>query len=103
MFNLFKNSGIGGGPNAQDLMSQGALVLDVRTPAEFAGGHVKGSRNIPVDELSRHINELKALNKPIVTCCASGMRSGRAAGMLSAEGIVCANGGPWQNVNGMKA
>jgi rhodanese-related sulfurtransferase len=77
---------------------QGTIV-DVRTPHEFMGGHVTGSINIPVQELSERMNELKALKTPLVLCCASGGRSGMAHGFLAQQGIECCNGGSWLEVN----
>lgn len=82
------------------LKQQNAVVIDVRTPAEFMGGHVAGSRNIPLQTIPQHVAELKALNKPIVLCCASGGRSGQATAFLQAQGLKdCYNGGSWLSVN----
>ena len=61
------------------LVKDGAIILDVRTPGEYAGGHIKGSKNIPLDQLNNRVQEIKGFGKPIVTCCASGMRSASAA------------------------
>ena len=57
--------------------NQGTIV-DVRTPAEFMGGHVAGSINIPLQEIVERLDELKQLKTPLVLCCASGNRSGQA-------------------------
>ena len=57
------------------LVKEGAIIVDVRSKGEYAGGHVKNSINIPVDQLSANLSRLKDKNKPIITCCASGMRS----------------------------
>jgi len=77
---------------------QGTIV-DVRTPAEFMGGQVAGSINIPLQEISQRLDELKKLPQPLVLCCASGMRSSQAHGFLIQQGIECVNGGSWQDVN----
>lgn len=77
---------------------QGTIV-DVRTPAEFMGGNVAGSINIPLQELGYRLNEVKALKQPLVLCCASGGRSGMAQQMLSQQGVPCYNGGSWLSVN----
>lgn len=77
---------------------QGTIV-DVRTPQEFMGGHIAGSINIPVQELSVRMNEIKELKTPLVLCCASGGRSGMAHGFLAQQGIECCNGGSWLDVN----
>lgn len=75
-----------------------ALILDVRTIEEFRLGHAKGSKNIPLHELSGKIAELKKQNRPIVACCRTGNRSGAATRILRAAGIEAVNGGSWQNV-----
>ncbi len=82
----------------EELLKSEATIVDVRTPAEFMGGHVAGSINIPLNELPDHLNELKAM-KNIILCCASGMRSMNAAGFLKQNGIECINGGSWMDVN----
>jgi len=77
-----------GGADAEAVQAieDGALVLDVRTPAEFATGHVRDAVNIPVQELGVRIGELGEPRK-VVVYCRSGMRSGRAAGVLKAAGF----------------
>ena len=75
-----------------------AVVIDVRTPAEFADGHVEGSVNIPLGIIANKIETIKKYNKQIITCCRSGARSGTAANILNNNGIDTINGGPWQNV-----
>lgn len=77
------------------LIKDGAVILDVRTTGEYAGGHIKGSVNIPVDQLKTKMASLKK-DKVIITCCASGMRSGAAKGVLKAAGFAeVHNGGSW--------
>ena len=78
------------------LVKQGAIIIDVRSKVEFSGGHIKGSVNIPVDQLGSHIAMLKSKNKPIITCCASGMRSASAKNILKSNGFTeVYNGGSW--------
>ena len=77
---------------------KGAIVLDVRTEAEFSEGHVDNALHIVLDELEYKIDQLKGLQKPIITCCRSGVRSERAREILLDENIDVINGGPWQNV-----
>ena len=78
-----------------DVIAKGGVIIDVRTPGEYAGGHIKGSVNIPLQGLSGHLSRLKK-DKPIITCCASGMRSGSAKSMLKANGFTeVYNGGSW--------
>ena len=83
--------------NAEQLLNNGAVVVDVRTPFEFKNGHLAGSRNIPLDALPDKIGELKKLNKTIITVCRSGSRSSMAKDMLAAAGVDAYNGGAWTN------
>lgn len=75
------------------------VIIDVRTPAEFAGGHVAGSVNIPLQEIPQRLEEIKAMKQPFILCCASGARSGQATNYLRSQGIDCENGGGWMEVN----
>lgn len=95
LFNFF-----GGGSSLSEYLEKGAVIIDVRTPGEYQGGHVKGSKNIPLDTISRRAKEIKNMNKPVILCCASGMRSGQATSMLKSAGVDCINGGGWMKVNG---
>jgi len=86
------------GPKVEyaQMVKQGAIIVDVRSKGEFAGGHIKGSVNIPVDQLGAHMAKLKNKNKPIITCCASGMRSASAKSILKSNGFTeVYNGGAW--------
>lgn len=84
-----------------DLVKKGAIILDVRSKGEYAGGHIKGSINIPVDQLQNNLGKLKDKNKSIITCCASGMRSGSAKTILLNNGYSdVQNGGGWGSLNG---
>lgn len=73
-------------------------IIDVRTSAEFAGGHVEGSVNIPLQEVSSRVQEIKNMSQPLVLCCASGNRSGQATAFLKSHQIECSNGGSWFDV-----
>lgn len=84
--------------NIKEYLDKEAVILDVRTEAEYDEGHVENSLHIVLDELEYEIDELKALQKPIITCCRSGARSERAKDLLIENGIDSINGGPWQNV-----
>jgi len=61
--------------------------LDVRTPKEYAEGHVPGAINIPVQELSKRLNEVPK-DKRVYVYCESGVRAGRASKMLVKSGIT---------------
>ena len=79
--------------------AQGAVVIDVRSPAEFAGGHANGAVNIPLDQLDAKLGVIKNYQKPIIVCCASGMRSGRAKDLLASKGITdLYDAGSWRNL-----
>ncbi len=81
------------------LIQQGAVILDVRTKGEYAGGHISGSINISVDALSGNLGKLKDKDKPIITCCASGMRSASAKNILHSKGYTRVyNGGSWYSL-----
>jgi phage shock protein E len=81
------------------LVKEGAIIIDVRSKGEFAGGHIAGSVNIPVDELKNNLSKLKNKNKPVITCCASGMRSATAKVILLSNGYTQVyNGGGWNSL-----
>jgi phage shock protein E len=83
----------------QEFKSKGAVILDVRTQSEYLSGAIPGSKNIPVQQVHTKISEIKKWNKPVITCCASGMRSGSAATVLRAHGIEVMNGGGWYSLS----
>ena len=85
--------------NVKDFTDRNAIIIDVRTVGEFQQGHIKNSKNIPLNTISTKINEIKKLNKPVIVCCQSGMRSGQAAGILKSNGIEVMNGGGWQSLD----
>lgn len=91
--------GLGPAIDYSDLIKQGALIVDVRSQGEYASGHIKGSINIPVDTLHQHAAQLKDKHQPIITCCASGIRSASAKQILSAKGYTKVyNGGGWSSL-----
>ncbi|WP_341214985.1 rhodanese-like domain-containing protein [uncultured Wocania sp.] len=83
----------------KDFQTRGAIIIDVRTTGEYNQGAISGSKNMPLQTINSKINEIKKLNKPVITCCASGMRSGNAAGILKKHGIEVINGGGWTSLN----
>lgn len=99
MINLLKKLfGLGPSIDFNELMKQGAIVVDVRTKDEFKSGHIKGAINIPLNTLPQRVKELNP-NKPIITCCASGMRSASAKSILKSKGFKQVyNGGGWTSL-----
>lgn len=85
----------------KSLLDKGALIIDVRTPDEYRGGHITQSVNIPLNLIPNKVNELKRKNKPIIVCCRSGARSGMAADQLRKAGVEVENGGAWNRVQSM--
>ena len=93
---LKKLFGLGPKVDYAQLVKSGAVVLDVRSKEEFEGGHIRGAVNIPVDQLRNNFSRLKDKTKPIITCCASGMRSASAKSILLSNGYTTVyNGGGW--------
>jgi len=65
-----------------------AYILDVREADEFAAGHLPEAKNIPAGKLAERIGELENYrDKPIIVCCASGLRSNKACGELKKHGF----------------
>ena len=84
--------------NYKDLIGRGAQIIDVRTPGEFKSGHIRGALNIPLQTISSQMGRIKK-DKPIITCCASGMRSASAKSILKSNGFEeVHNGGGWMSL-----
>jgi len=82
----------------QQLISNGAVIVDVRTKGEYQSGHLKNSINIPIDKLPQNLKKLNK-SRAIITCCASGARSGSARRMLKSSGFEeVYNGGSWYSL-----
>jgi len=95
---LKKIFGIGPKIDLGEVIANGAVIIDVRTTGEYAGGHIKGSVNIPLAAIDSQMSKFKK-DKPIITCCASGMRSGSARSKLLASGFKeVYNAGSWYNL-----
>lgn len=99
MIQLIKNLfGLGPKVDYKEIVKNGGLIIDVRTPSEYQGGHIKGSYNIPLQQLSHNLSKLRK-DKVIITCCASGMRSASAKSILKANGYKeVHNGGGWMSL-----
>ena len=83
----------------KSIIAQGAMLVDVRNPDEYKSGHVKGSDNIPLDQISQRLDRFKNKNT-IVVFCRSGARSKMAQSILKSNGVTnVINGGGWQEVN----
>jgi rhodanese-related sulfurtransferase len=78
---------VGSGREARELVEQGATLLDVRTPAEFAAKHLPGAINIPIRELEKRVDELGPNTTSVVIYCRSGNRSARAKSLLKKRGF----------------
>lgn len=79
-----------------ELLAAGAVIIDVRTPGEFASGHNPLSQNIPLDQLASKAESLDK-NKTYILCCASGARSAAALGVLKSKGFKhVMNAGTWR-------
>ena len=95
MINLIKKLfNLGPTVDYNELMAAGAVIVDVRTKGEFDSGHIKGAINLPLQTLEQHLGKLKK-DKPVITCCASGMRSSSPRGFLKSKGYEVYNGGSW--------
>lgn len=97
---LFQN--LFGGRQTADLkaiMEQGAFLVDVREPGEFAAGTAKGAVNIPLGRVAAELNKFKG-KENIVVFCRSGNRSGQAKVILEQNGFKnVVNGGTLEEVN----
>lgn len=96
--NLFSNSDT---TPMENIIKEGAYLVDVRTPGEFADGHVKGSVNIPLDQIKNQLSQFKG-KESIVVFCRSGNRSSQAKAILEQNGFTnVTNAGTWKDVNAM--
>jgi phage shock protein E len=99
MLNKIKEMlGFGPGVDFAQLVKEGAQIIDVRTTAEFQSGHIRGSINIPLNTLESKLSKVRK-DKPVITCCASGVRSASAKGILKSRGYnEVHNGGGWMSL-----
>lgn len=88
------------GARAQELVAEGAPLIDVRTPAEFDADHIDGAKNIPLAQLGDRMGEVGDKTADVVVYCQSGMRSARAKRVLAAHGFTAVHNlggiGRWQ-------
>ncbi len=97
MFDFIKKLFGGKSVDYKELVKNGAQIVDVRTPAEYKGGHIRNAKNIPLQNLQREMKKLD-MKKPVITCCASGMRSSSARSILKQQGFEVYNGGGWNSL-----
>ena len=90
--------GLGPKVDLAAIAKSGAQIIDVRTKEEYQQGHIRGSVNIPLQNLQNNLSKIKK-DKPVITCCASGMRSASAKGILKSNGFSDVhNGGGWSSL-----
>jgi rhodanese-related sulfurtransferase len=98
MINTIKKIlGLGPHIDLKEILQSGATLVDVRSKEEYQAGHIPGSINIPLQQLEGRLASIPK-NKAVITCCASGMRSGSAKSLLKAKGYEVHNGGGWQSL-----
>lgn len=95
-FFLLRSRGTSGS-NLKALADRNAQRVDVRTTAEYQGGHAPKTVNIPLDQLNSRLKELDP-SRPVLVCCASGARSAMAASLLKKKGFEAINVGPWNRL-----
>jgi len=100
MLGMLKNIfGANDSAKLEEIVKQGAYLVDVRSAGEFASGHVKGSVNIPVDQIKTKAGMLKS-KAHVIVFCRSGARSSQAKAILEQAGLNnVINGGTWTQVN----
>ena len=92
MFDLFTKS-----KSVEEFLEEGAVIVDVRSKSEYQSGSLKKSINIPLNALDGNLKRIRK-DKPVITVCASGMRSGSAKRLLKSKGYEVKNGGAWTNL-----
>jgi len=97
LFSFLFGSGNNQLENIKTALNAGAVIVDVRSSAEYASGHAKGSINMPLPTLQSGLKKLKNASS-VVLCCRSGARAASAQNMLSGHGIQSINAGSWQTV-----
>ena len=96
ILSLLKESLFGSKVDYQQLIRDGAFVVDVRTPVEYKSGHLQNSLNIPLSALVNRIDELN--NKIVILVCKSGVRAEQAKSILGKSGVTAYNDGAWRNL-----
>ncbi len=93
--NFFKRQNV----DYSELVDNGAIIIDVRTPQEYDNGHIRQSRNIPLAEMPHRLKSFSDKDKTYIVVCASGMRSASAKSIMKRNGYQNVyNGGGWQSL-----
>ena len=80
------------------MKEEGAVIIDVRSEMEYSMGKLSKSKNIPLQIIGNKEDYIKGLKKPIIFCCATGSRSGRATNYFKQKGVSAINGGGWKSL-----
>ncbi len=83
----------------KNYLEKGAIILDVRTLAEWNKGHSESAKHIVLTVIPLNLDEIKSWGKPVIAVCKSGARSAQATQFLNENGLDALNGGPWKNVD----
>lgn len=101
-FDMFKTNTVST-EDLKQLINNGALLVDVRSSGEFAGGSAKGAINIPLDQVTKRLEDFKGKDQ-IIVFCRSGNRSGQAQSILERNGFTnVTNGGTWDTVANLQS
>jgi rhodanese-related sulfurtransferase len=96
--NLRSILGLGNG-KLKEALRRGAIVIDIRTAAEFDRGKVRDSINIPVDRININIKRIVQMKRPIIICSNSDTENERVIDVLKANGVTeIYNGGSWTKI-----
>ncbi len=78
-----------------------AVIIDLRDVKDFRGGHISGSRNIPLSSLNKHLDELRDIKQPIIMVCKMGQTAGSAVQQVGGQNLYRLEGGilGWQGQN----
>lgn len=88
-----------GNDKIKEALRRGAVIIDVRSAAEFDRGKIPGSINIPIDRIEINSKRILGMNRPVIFCCNSGERSREAIGRMKARGLKEAYfGGHWERL-----
>ena len=96
-----KRSGKKISPNTLGMMvnSQNAQLIDIRAKKKFTTGYIQGSRNIPFTELKDRLEEIRAIENPVIIVCDMGVQAGAAIQMIGKDNVYRLEGGVggWQS------